>query len=154
MTGTNKTQKNWQNFIKDSKNKTGLFHFIADRIADMDTVDPVIVTREDLDLSNHEIRLDDISPSILPSLQELGLQKWWVAFGQGSHLIWIPIHDIVTTIALEKANGILFLHAFSGCVFNAFSVCEILYLQSLVEQSCLPGKRGTCVMRCLMSSHN
>ena len=28
----------------------------------MDTVDPVIVTKEDLVLSNHEIRLDDISP--------------------------------------------------------------------------------------------
>ena len=46
--------------MRDSKNKTGLFRFIADRIADMDTVDPVIV--EDLVLSNHEIRLDDMSP--------------------------------------------------------------------------------------------
>ena len=48
--------------MRDSKNKTELFHFIADRIADMDTVDPVIVTKEDRVLSNHEISLDDISP--------------------------------------------------------------------------------------------
>ena len=48
--------------MRDSKNKAELFHFIADRISDMDTVDPVIVTKEDLVLSNHEIRLDDISP--------------------------------------------------------------------------------------------
>ena len=48
--------------MRDSKNKTGLFHFIADRIADMDKVDPVIVTKKDLVLNNHEIRLDDMSP--------------------------------------------------------------------------------------------
>ena len=45
---------------------------------------------------------------------------------KGSHLIWIPIHDIVTTIGPEKTNGILFFHAFSGCVFNAFIVCDIV----------------------------
>ena len=27
------------------------------------------------------------------------------------------------------------------------SVVVILYLHSVVKQSCLPGKRGTCVMR-------
>ncbi len=37
-----------------------------------------------------------IAISILPSLQELGLQKLWIAFGQGKHLKWIPIHDIVS----------------------------------------------------------
>ena len=37
--------------MRNSKNKTGLFNFIADRIAEMDTVDPVIVTKEDLVLS-------------------------------------------------------------------------------------------------------
>ena len=48
--------------MRNSKNKTGLFNFIADRIAEMDTVDPVIVTKEDLVVSNHEIRLNDMSP--------------------------------------------------------------------------------------------
>ena len=46
--------------MQDSKNKTELFHFIE--IADMDTVDPFIVTKEDLVLSNHEISLDDLYP--------------------------------------------------------------------------------------------
>ena len=59
--------------------------------------------------------------SILPSLQELGLQKLWIAFGQGSYLKWIPIHDIVSTIGPEKTSGILFFHAFTGCdVVSAF----------------------------------
>ena len=68
-----------------------------------------------------------IAIATLPSLQELGLQKLLVAFGQGSHLIGIPIHDIVTTFGPEKTNGILFFHAFSGCVINAFSVCDIVF---------------------------
>ena len=67
-----------------------------------------------------------IAIATLPSLHERDLQKLWVAFGQLSHLIWIPIHDIVTTIGPEKTNGILFFHAFSCWVFNAFSVCDIV----------------------------
>ena len=62
-----------------------------------------------------------IAISILPSLQELGLQKLWIAFGQGKHLKWIPIHDIVSAIGPEKSSGILFFHAFTGCdVVSAF----------------------------------
>ena len=62
-----------------------------------------------------------IAVVILPSLQELGLQKLWVAFGQGSYWLWIPIHDIVATIDPEKTNGLLFFHSFSGCdIVSAF----------------------------------
>lgn len=58
---------------------------------------------------------------ILPSLQELGLQKLWIAFGQGTHLKWIPIHDIISTLGPEKTSGILFFHAFTGCdIVSAF----------------------------------
>lgn len=49
------------------------------------------------------------------------MQKLWIAFGQGTHLKWIPIHDIVSTIGPEKTSGILFFHAFTGCdVVSAF----------------------------------
>ena len=59
--------------------------------------------------------------AILPSLQELGLQKLWIAFGRGKHLKWIPIHDIVSAIGPEKTSGILFFHAFTGCdIVSAF----------------------------------
>ncbi len=62
-----------------------------------------------------------IAISTLPSLQELGLEKMWIAFGQEIHLRWIPIHYIVSTIGPQKASGILFFHAFSGCdVVSAF----------------------------------
>uniref|UniRef100_H3A078 Uncharacterized protein n=1 Tax=Latimeria chalumnae TaxID=7897 RepID=H3A078_LATCH len=58
-----------------------------------------------------------IAISVLASLKELGLEKMWIAFGQGK----IPIHDIVSTIGPVKASGIPFFHAFSGCdVVSAF----------------------------------
>ena len=60
VTGTNKTSKNWKTFMRDAENKTELFHFLADKIADMDTADQVVVTKEELALSNHLISLDDI----------------------------------------------------------------------------------------------
>ncbi|KAJ8387985.1 hypothetical protein AAFF_G00147760 [Aldrovandia affinis] len=61
-----------------------------------------------------------IAVSVLQALQELGLQQLWVAFGQGQHLRWVPVHDLCCTLA-EKSKGMLFFHAFTGCdVISAF----------------------------------
>ncbi|KAJ8377441.1 hypothetical protein AAFF_G00259990 [Aldrovandia affinis] len=61
-----------------------------------------------------------IAVSVLQALQELGLQQLWVAFGQGQHLRWVPVHDLCCTLA-EKRKGMLFFHAFTGCdVISAF----------------------------------
>ena len=131
MTGCNKTPKNWQSFLRDSNNKVELFHFLADKIAEIHTRNVIIVTKEEFALSNQMISLDHVAPcsheeadtrifvharhavmegnqtlmikandtdvvviaiSMLSTLQELGLQKLWIAFGQGTHLKWIPIH--------------------------------------------------------------
>ena len=60
-----------------------------------------------------------ISVSVLPSLQNLGLQKLWIFFGVGAKLRWIPIHDM--TIGSDKSKGMIFFHAFTGCdVVSAF----------------------------------
>ncbi|KAJ8340119.1 hypothetical protein SKAU_G00347520 [Synaphobranchus kaupii] len=56
-----------------------------------------------------------IALSIFPSLQDLGLQKLWVAFGHGQSLRWIGVHDLYCYIGPEKTKGILFFHAFTGC---------------------------------------
>ena len=62
-----------------------------------------------------------IAISVLPSLQELGLEKMWIAFGQGAKMRWIPVHEVVSAIGLEKAGGIPYFHAFTGCdVVSAF----------------------------------
>jgi len=56
-----------------------------------------------------------IAVSTMPSLQELGLEKLWIAFGQGASAQWIPVHEMVSSIKPEKVGGIHFFHAFTGC---------------------------------------
>jgi hypothetical protein len=56
-----------------------------------------------------------IAISAMSLLQALGLKSMWIAFGQGATLRWIPIHDVVSAIGPERASGILFFHAFTGC---------------------------------------
>ena len=35
VTGTSKTPKNWRSFLRDDYNKTGLFHFLAEKICEV-----------------------------------------------------------------------------------------------------------------------
>ena len=62
-----------------------------------------------------------IGLSMFPTLYSMGLQQLWLAFGQGQNLRWIGIHDLFKDVGQEKAKGILFFHAFTGCdVVSAF----------------------------------
>jgi len=62
-----------------------------------------------------------IAVSVLPSLQQSGLQQLWVSFGQGNNLRWITVHELCLAIGLAKTRQILFFHAFTGCdVVSAF----------------------------------
>ena len=62
-----------------------------------------------------------IAVSVLPSLQKLGLENMWIAFGQGASARWIPVHEVVSAVGPEKASGILYFHAFTGCdIVSAF----------------------------------
>lgn len=56
-----------------------------------------------------------IAVSVLPALKEFGLEKLWLAFGQGRNLRWITIHNLITSVGPEKTRGILFFHSFTGC---------------------------------------
>ncbi|KAJ4945560.1 hypothetical protein JOQ06_023241 [Pogonophryne albipinna] len=105
----------------------------------------VIVTKEENALITQTMSLDELAPcsheeadtiifvhakqadilviavGILPTLQEIGLQQLWIAFGHGRNLKWIPVHDLCLSIGMEKSKGILFFHAFTGCdVVSAF----------------------------------
>ena len=62
-----------------------------------------------------------IAISVFQILNDIGLEKLWVAFGQGVTLQWIPIHDIRHSIGSVKSKGLSFFHAFTGCdVVSAF----------------------------------
>jgi len=51
----------------------------------------------------------------MPSLKELGLEKLWIASGQGASARWTPVHEMISSIGPEKVGDILFFHAFTGC---------------------------------------
>lgn len=52
VTSKGKIPQNWQNFLRDNDNKTELFNFLAQKIAQMSTPNIVIVTKEDDVASN------------------------------------------------------------------------------------------------------
>ena len=68
-----------------------------------------------LPLKQNDTDVVVIAVSTMPSLQELGLGKLRIAFGQGVSARWTPVHDVVSSIGPEKVGGILFFHAFTGC---------------------------------------
>ena len=73
-----------------------------------------------IEANDTDIRVIVRSP--MPSLAAIGLEKMWVAFGKGEHRRWIPIHELVSAIGPEKASGMLFFYAFTGCdVVSSFN---------------------------------
>ena len=62
---------------------------------------------------------DDLVTAVaaFSQLQTIGLHEMWLAFGQGQNIKWIAVHELQTTLGLEKSSGILFFHAFT---FSAF----------------------------------
>ena len=57
-----------------------------------------------------------IAVATFSQLLELGLQELWLAFCQGRNLKWIPVHELTSTLTPERSSGMLFFHAFTGCV--------------------------------------
>ena len=58
-----------------------------------------------------------VAISILLVFESIGLQNLWIAFAQGAHLKWIPIHDIASTITSLKTSEIFF-HTFCGLLYH------------------------------------
>ena len=83
-----------------------------------------------------------IAINAMPTLQAIGLQQLWIAFGQGRNVRWIPVHELYRSVGHEKGRGITLFHAFTGCdVVSAFRG----------KGKKLHGRPGTCVLRLLMS---
>ena len=59
--------------------------------------------------------MEVVATSIMKSLNELGLEKNGIAFGQGENFQWIPVHEVANTIGPEKASRLPFCHSFTGC---------------------------------------
>ena len=62
-----------------------------------------------------------IAISAMPSLQAIGQQQLWIAFGQGRNMRWIPVHELYRSVGPDKCRGITLFHAFTGYdVVSAF----------------------------------
>ena len=62
VTSKGKIPWNWQNFLRDSDNKTELFNLLGQKITQISTPNTVIVTRENDIASNHAVCIDGLSP--------------------------------------------------------------------------------------------
>nr|XP_014351797.1 PREDICTED: uncharacterized protein LOC106706003 [Latimeria chalumnae] len=62
VTGTSKTPTNWRSFLRNDNNKTELFHFLVDKIAEISTTNTVIMTKGENIISNQMICLEDMAP--------------------------------------------------------------------------------------------
>ena len=62
-----------------------------------------------------------IAVSLLPQLQEIGVENLWSALVHGVGMKGIPIHELLNIIGPTRASGIIYFHAFTGCdVVSAF----------------------------------
>src|SRR6218665_3059855 len=65
-------------------------------------------------LSN-DIDIVVLAVAVFADLQQDGLQKLCVAFGQLNKRRWMPIHTLFEKLGKEKSRALMFFHAFSGC---------------------------------------
>ena len=56
-----------------------------------------------------------IAVSVLPQLQEIGVETLWTAFGHGVGMKWIPIHELLNATGPARASEIMYFHGFVGC---------------------------------------
>ena len=51
-----------------------------------------------------------IAVSVLPQLQEIGVETLWTAFGHGVGMKWIPIHELLNAIGPLRASAFVCIH--------------------------------------------
>ena len=82
-----------------------------------------------------------VTISVMPTLQTIGLQQLWIAFGQGRNMRWIHAHELYRSIGPEKGRA---LHSFMPSLV-------VMWSQPYVaKERNLRGRPGTCVLMLLM----
>ena len=102
VTGSGKIPSSWRNFLPDNDNKTVLFMFLADKIAQMSTTTAVIVTKEEHAVCTHSINLSEIMPCIHEEADTRIVLHARHAAKEGSKVIMIKTNDTdVLVIAIS-----------------------------------------------------
>ena len=116
VTNKNTMPSNWHNFLRHNDNKTELYHFLADKVAQMSAPNMVIVTKGPAVLSTHETGLDGLDKC---SHEEADSRIFVHAAEHGSISIMIKANDTdVVILALSVFAALLvWATADAGCIW-------------------------------------
>ncbi len=107
------------NTARDRSGLSPCRHVEADTRLFVHTKDAVLEGYKTVIIKANDTDVVVIAVSVFSSLEELGLLKLWVAYGQGANARWIPIHDIVSAMGPRNQVRCLFLSPPSlGCDVN------------------------------------
>ena len=118
VTSISKTPKNWQNFLRDGNNKTELFYFLADKIAEISTSHTIVITKGENVVSNQLISSENLAPCSHEEADTRIFVHARHAAMEGNKALVITANDtdvLVIAIAVEKSKiGLtFFIYIFS-----------------------------------------
>jgi len=106
VTEKSKTPTNWKSFLRNSANKTELFHFLADAVAKMTTENVVIVTKEEDALTSASytnMSLEELAPCTHEEADTRIFLHAWHATSEGFKSLMIDANDTdVIVIAISQ----------------------------------------------------
>lgn len=117
VTAKSKTPSNWRSFLRDSANKTELFHFLADAVAKTTTSNVVIATKEETAVTSASytsVSLEELAPCTHEEADTRIFLHAWHAVREGYKSLMIDANDTdivviaislmpcLTAIGLEK----------------------------------------------------
>ena len=106
VTKKSKTPTNWKSFLRDSQNKTELFHFLADAVATMTTDNLVVVTRgEDARTSANytNMSLEELAPCTHEEADTRIFLHAWHAARNGYKSLMVDANDTdIIVIAISQ----------------------------------------------------
>ena len=109
VTGKSKTPANWNSFLRNSTNKSELFHFLADAMAKMTTSNAVLVTKEEnvLTSTNYtNMSLEELAPCTHEEADTRIFLHAWHAAREGYKSLLVDANDtdiVVLAISLMSS---------------------------------------------------
>ena len=133
-----KLPRHWKTFIRVDSNISGLFHFLAaamkNSILSMTQCELLQLkscTHEEADgrlllnaahaygQGHRKIIIQasdtDVVVIVIATTNILHGCKFWIAFSYGKRFRYVAVHIIANSLGASCSQGLLFLHAFSGC---------------------------------------
>ena len=107
MTSKSSIPSNWHNFLRHNDNKTELFQFLADRVAQMSAPNLVIVTKGPAVLSTHETGLQGLDKCSHEEADSCIFVHAKYAAEHGSKAVMVKANDTDVVVTAVSAFPIL-----------------------------------------------